>query len=251
MPKYLTRQEFETMKVLRNRKYTIQEIARKMFLAPATVSRNLKYRSYDDYCLSMHAKNTKGGSKVENNSGECRTVGKTCHKCGKAKMLSEFDKRKKSKDGHSTMCKECRKAYQREWERKRKAAEEMERVKFPEDRALEDFVNKITKSEPVAEKETPGMKEAKSMFTKTIDEILDQLEYKTPTGEKIPKFDIGDKVCIRAGFNMSAYGVVNKLLESPANETYYEVKYRTGRFIKKTHTLIAGEDVIFRVVKEK
>ena len=232
MPKYLTRQEFETMKVLRNRKYTIQEIARKMFLAPSTVSRNLKYRSYDDYCLSMHAKSSKGGNKVESNSGECRTVGKTCHKCGKAKMLSEFDKKKKSKDGHSTMCKECRKAYQREWERKRKAAEEMEKIKSPEDKAS-------------------GMEEAKSMFTKTIDEILDQLEYKTPAGEKIPKFDIGDKVCIRDGFNMSAYCVINKLLESPDNTTYYEVKYRVGRLFKKTRTLIAGEDVIFRVVKEK
>lgn len=222
MPKYLTRQEFESMKVLRNRKYTIQEIAKKLWLSPATVSRNLKYRSYDDYCLSMHAKSTKGGNKVESKSGECRTVGKTCHKCGKAKMLSEFDKRKRSKDGYSTMCKECRKAYQREWERKRKAAEEV-----------------------------PGMEEAKAMFTKTIDEMLDQLEYKTPAGEKIPKFDIGDKVCVRSGFDMSAYGVISKLLESPADTTYYEVKYRLGRFFKRTHTLIAGEDAIFKVIKEE
>ena len=229
MPKYLTRQEFETMKVLRNRKYTIQEIAQKMYLAPSTVSRNLKYRSYDDYCLSMHAKSTKGGNKVESKSGECRTVGKTCHKCGKAKMLSEFDKKKQSKDGYSNMCKACRAAYQREWERKRKrkaAEEEAETPKFPEDRALEDFVERL--------KRMP-------------QPILEDEPCEAP---KAPKFDIGDKVCVRAGFDMSAYGVISKLLESPANETYYEVKYRTGRFIKKTHTLIAGEDVIFKVVKE-
>ena len=228
MPKYLTRQEFETMKVLRNRKYTIQEIAQKMFLAPSTVSRNLKYRSYDDYCLSMHAKSTKGGSKVESKSGECRTVGKTCHKCGKAKMLSEFDKKKQSKDGYSNMCKKCRAAYQREWERKRKAAEEMEeKPKSPELQAWDDLVEKL--------KEMP----------------LPILRDDPCEAPKAPKFDIGDKVCVRAGFNMSAYGEVAKVLESPANETYYEIKYRTGRFIKKTHTLIAGEDVIFRVVKEK
>ena len=50
---------------------------------------------------------------------------------------------------------------------------------------------------------------------------------------------------------MSAYGVINKLLESPDDTTYYEVKYSVGRLFKKTRTLIAGEDVIFRVVKEK
>ena len=228
MPKYLTRQEFESTKVLRNRKYTIQEIAKKLWLSPATVSRNLKYRSYDDYCLSMHAKSTKGGNKVESKSGECRTVGKTCHKCGKAKMLSEFDKKKQSKDGYSNMCKACRAAYQREWERKRKAAEEMEeKPKSPELQAWDGLIEKL--------KEMP-------------QPILEDDPCEAP---KAPKFDIGDKVCVRAGFDMSAYGVISKLLESPDDTTYYEVKYRLGRFLKKTHTLIAGEDVIFKVIKEE
>lgn len=241
MPKYISRIQFENMKVLRKRGSSIKKIAKAVGVSEPCVSRNLKYNSYEDYCTSMYAKNSRGQKKINDNSGECRTVGKTCHKCGKAKMLSEFDKKKKSRDGYSTICKECRKAYQREWGRKRKAAEEeLEAPKFPEDKALEEFVEKLKRAPQPRDNEPKG-----------INEVLDDLEFKTPEGTKIPKFDIGDRVCIRAGFNMSAYGVINKLLESPDNTTYYEVKYRVGGLFKKTRTLIAGEDVIYKVIKEE
>ena len=70
-------------------------------------------------------------------------------------MLSEFDKRKKSKDGHSTMCKECRKAYQREWEHKRKAAKEEQGVvgEAPEHKDIfpDDFLFKFFSSHGIEE----------------------------------------------------------------------------------------------------
>lgn len=122
MPKYLTRQEFESMKVLRNRKCTIKQIASALYLSPATISRNLKYNSYEDYLMHMYGKNSKSQKVVESKSGECKTVGKKCCKCGKTKNLSQFDKKKNSKDGRTNMCKKCRAAYQREWARKRAAA---------------------------------------------------------------------------------------------------------------------------------
>jgi hypothetical protein len=40
---------------------------------------------------------------------------KKCIKCGIEKPLSEFPKRKNSKDGHRNSCKECRLTYQRKW----------------------------------------------------------------------------------------------------------------------------------------
>ena len=40
---------------------------------------------------------------------------KLCSKCNKKKPVSEFSKRKRSKDGYYVWCKECAKAYQAEW----------------------------------------------------------------------------------------------------------------------------------------
>lgn len=122
MPKYLTRQEFEQMKVLRNRKSTIKQIAMAMHLAVSTVSRNLKYRSYEDYLMSMYGRNSKSQKEVEAKSGPVKTVQPTttkkCRKCGQVKSLDEFDKNKDNKDGRSGQCKECRRAYQRDYDKR-------------------------------------------------------------------------------------------------------------------------------------
>ena len=48
------------------------------------------------------------------------TLTKTCSKCGKEKSILEFSRRKRSKDGYYTWCKECAKEYQAEWYLKNK-----------------------------------------------------------------------------------------------------------------------------------
>lgn len=40
---------------------------------------------------------------------------KTCSMCRQAKALSEFHKNKRTKDGHSSRCKECAKSVTRDW----------------------------------------------------------------------------------------------------------------------------------------
>jgi hypothetical protein len=40
---------------------------------------------------------------------------KTCSKCKQAKLLEEFHRNKRAKDGHHTYCKECKNARQREY----------------------------------------------------------------------------------------------------------------------------------------
>lgn len=46
---------------------------------------------------------------------------KLCSKCSKKKPVSEFSKRKRSKDGYSIWCKECMRAYHSVWYAKNKA----------------------------------------------------------------------------------------------------------------------------------
>lgn len=128
MPKYLTRIEFESMKVLRNRKCTIKQISEKMHISAPAVSRNLKYHSYEDYCLSMHNRNSRGSREIEAKSGPVKIVksvgSKKCNNCGKEKPLEDFVKDKKCKDGRSGQCKKCRQEYMAKWKAKREAAME-------------------------------------------------------------------------------------------------------------------------------
>lgn len=117
MPKYISRNQFEQMKVLKKRKSSNKAIAEALGMSPATVSRNLRYNSYEDYLLSMYGRNSKSQKEVEAKSGPVRVVSsgkKTCKKCGKTKPLEEFDLVKQNKDGRSGTCKECRRKIQRE-----------------------------------------------------------------------------------------------------------------------------------------
>lgn len=128
MPKYLTRIEFESMKVLRNRKCTIKQISEKMHISAPAVSRNLKYHSYEDYCLSMHNRNSRGGREIEAKSGPVKVTklagSKKCNNCGKEKPLEDFVKDRKCKDGRAGQCKECRQEYIAKWKAKREVATE-------------------------------------------------------------------------------------------------------------------------------
>lgn len=116
MPKYISRNQFEQMKVLKRRKSSNKAIAEALGMSPATVSRNLRYNSYEDYLVSMYGRNSKSQKEVEAKSGPVRIVSsgkKTCKKCGKTKPLEEFDKARDNRDGRSGTCKECRRERQR------------------------------------------------------------------------------------------------------------------------------------------
>lgn len=118
MPKYISRNQFEQMKVLKKRGGSNVAVGKALGMSPATVSRNNKYNSYEDYLVSMYGRNSKSQKEVEAKSGPVRVVSsgkKTCNKCGATKPLEEFDPVKQNKDGRSGMCKECRRKKQREY----------------------------------------------------------------------------------------------------------------------------------------
>lgn len=126
MPKYISRFQFEQMKVLKRRGASNAAVGQVLGMSPATVSRNNKYNSYEDYLVSMYGRNSKSQKEVEAKSGPVKIVStgkKTCKKCGKTKPLEEFDLVKQNKDGRSGMCKECRRKKQRQYKRARRSAE--------------------------------------------------------------------------------------------------------------------------------
>lgn len=131
MPKYISRVQFDQMKVFKKRKSTNKDIAKAIGISPATVSRNLKYNSYEDYLVAMHLNSSKSQQEIESKSGPVKVVGKvkTCTKCGKTKKLEEFDKLKKGLYGRSPRCKECTREYQREWWKKKQEAKKDNNVK--------------------------------------------------------------------------------------------------------------------------
>lgn len=65
---------------------------------------------------------------------------KTCTKCYKIKLISEFNKQKKAKDGHSYWCKECVKEYQKENKKKIKKQKKRYYLKNKE-----KFIKKVKK----------------------------------------------------------------------------------------------------------
>ena len=125
MPKYISRIQFEQMKVLKKRGGSNVAVGKALGMSPATVSRNNKYNSYEDYLVSMYGRSSKSQKEVEAKSGPVKVVGsgqKTCKKCGRTKPLEEFHKAKTNRDGYEGTCKECRYKDQRRREKIRKAA---------------------------------------------------------------------------------------------------------------------------------
>lgn len=125
MPKYMGRTQFEQMKVLKRRKSSNKAIAKALGMSPATVSRNLRYNSYEDYLVSMYGRASKSQMEVEAKSGPVTVTKKVCSKCGEAKPLEEFDKDKNGKNGIKSFCKECRREAQRNYGKARRLAKKM------------------------------------------------------------------------------------------------------------------------------
>lgn len=130
MPKYMGRTQFEQMKVLKRRKSSNKAIAKALGMSPATVSRNLRYNSYEDYLVSMYGRASKSQKEVEAKSGPVAVTKKVCSKCGETKPLEEFDKDKNGKNGIKSFCKECRREAQRKYAKARRLAKKM--AKKPE-----------------------------------------------------------------------------------------------------------------------
>lgn len=131
MAKYISRIQFEQMKVLKKRGGSNVAVGKALGMSPATVGRNNKYNSYEDYLVSMYGRSSKSQKEVEAKSGPVRIVSfgkKACNKCGATKPLEEFDKVKENRDGHSGMCKECRRRKQREYRRAKTARKAKSRV---------------------------------------------------------------------------------------------------------------------------
>lgn len=133
MPKFISRNQFEVIKVLKKRGATIKDIAEATGVSKGAVSRNSKYATYEDYLATMYSRRTKYQKEVEAKSGPVVVVtpaSKSCNKCGKVKAIDEFDKVKVNRDGHSGICKECRRERQRNYKKARKTAKKV--TKKPE-----------------------------------------------------------------------------------------------------------------------
>lgn len=110
MPKFFSRVDFETMKVLRKRGSSIHDVAKAVGRSVGAVSRNLKYKSYEDYLAAMYSRKSKYQKKVEAESGPVHVVtpaAKACSCCGKVKDISEFTPDKNAPDGHKGQCRKC------------------------------------------------------------------------------------------------------------------------------------------------
>lgn len=110
MPKYFSRVDFETMKVLRKRGSSLKDIAKAVGRSPAAVRRNIKFNSYEEYIASMMKRRDKYQREIEAKSGPVRIVtpaSKTCSCCGKVKPITAFNADKNLKDGHKGQCREC------------------------------------------------------------------------------------------------------------------------------------------------
>lgn len=191
MPKYMGRTQFEQMKVLKRRKSSNKAIAKALGMSPATVSRNLRYNSYEDYLVSMYGRASKSQKEVEAKSGPVAVTKKVCSKCGEAKPLEEFDKDKNGKNGIKSFCKECRREAQRKYQRAKTIANKLNRAAEPDAKTRLDWLFKLTDehdrrlkriedeldekfhSDGPAEKEQPGEQSLEPRVGKVLNVFID------------------------------------------------------------------------------
>jgi hypothetical protein len=110
MPKFFSRVDFETMKVLRKRGSSIRDIAKAVDRSVGAISRNLKYKSYEDYLAAMYSHRSKFQKEVEAKSGPVivtKPTSKKCSSCGELKEITEFTPDKNIKDGYKGQCRKC------------------------------------------------------------------------------------------------------------------------------------------------
>lgn len=144
MPKYMGRTQFEQMKVLKKRKSSNKAIAEALGMSPATVSRNLRYNSYEDYLVSMYGRASKSQKEIEAKSGPVTVTKRVCSKCGETKPLEEFDKDKNGKNGIKSFCKECRRAMQRKYQKAKTSAKQSSKNAEPSVETKLDWLFKLT-----------------------------------------------------------------------------------------------------------
>ncbi len=143
MPKFFSRVDFETMKVLRKRGSSIHDVAKAVGRSTGAVSRNLKYKSYEDYLAAMYSRKSKFQKKVEAESGPVVVTKKVCSKCGETKTLEEFDKDKNGRDGTKSFCKECRREAQRKYKKAKTSANKSSTTAEPDVKAKLDWLFKL------------------------------------------------------------------------------------------------------------
>lgn len=68
---------------------------------------------------------------------------KRCSKCGRELLVTEFAASKKSKDGLDFQCRECTRAYQREWNKKRRLKKKAEESKFSPEAAFDNNFSQL------------------------------------------------------------------------------------------------------------
>ena len=110
MPKFFSRVDFETMQVLRKRGSSIHDVAKAVGRSVGAVSRNLKYKSYEDYLAAMYSHRSKFQKEVEAKSGPVivtKPTSKKCSSCGELKEITEFTPDKNIKDGYKGQCRKC------------------------------------------------------------------------------------------------------------------------------------------------
>lgn len=241
MPKYIGRIQFETMKVLRKRGGSINNIAEAVGLSKGAVSRNLKYKTYEEYLAAMYSHKSKFQKEVEAKSGPVTVTSyKTCYKCGEKKVLSEFDKDKNMKSGYSNQCKSCRRAYQREMDKKRreKVKNIMESLK-PEKEETEKHEHVVTYQMPdwanMCWSTEHCFKEHKEEESK--DEVVENESKELEEDKNIP---VGERVWVKIDKGIKRGVVVS------VNDLDYTVRYLVklnglfGKYITTT------EDKMFR-----
>ena len=82
---------------------------------------------------------------------------KKCHKCGRELPLSEFHLNRTNKDGHSSNCKDCVRAYDKERASKRiEAAKKKETSRKAQQIPLKADISNLTDSELFAELKKRG-----------------------------------------------------------------------------------------------
>lgn len=110
MPKFFSRVDFETMQVLRKRGSSIHDVAKAVGRSVGAVSRNLKYKSYEDYLAAMYSHRSKFQKEVEAKSGPVvvtKPTSKKCSSCGELKEITELTPDKNIKDGYKGQCRKC------------------------------------------------------------------------------------------------------------------------------------------------
>ena len=220
MPKFFSRVDFETMKVLRKRGSSINDVAKAVGRSVGAVSRNLKYKSYEDYLAAMYSRKSKYQKKVEAESGPVRVVtpaAKACSCCGKIKNISEFTADKNTPDGHKGQCRKCINAKVRA---RRHAQKAVTTAEMPHVEKVKEEPRKEDSPDPVTWKFIAEELKKMSAPEKVEEEQLDEQGSEPRVGEVLNVF-VGGKV------RRAEVVGTREIIEFGCHEKRYLVRYKT------------------------